>query len=597
MVTNNPNPTIVIFQAEWCGPCKKAIEALEQQLEMQYKKQDNDDQDKKPKIIIAKPIDLMKEYAVKIFFLFLERRNPFNSFIQERRYNPKNIEDLFIENQIFFLLFHFYHFYGITHNLQKQNQILFVSQSHFLWNYTQYAPVNKIRFYKKKQINKIQMQHQDNHLIGTVLFLRMPSQLLLTFMPIGAHHAKNQSQFLNNRQQLIMEKVGGISGTYAAQGIPSVYLFKGGKQDDHFLGSRQISSKSNSMIIFILKKTQFNTLQLIKLQKEQNLFEKNILQTNLQTPPSQKILKLTKIKKYSKLILSNKLLDYIGSLEYFLIKKYRKLLVCRTIIILQNYQLIKIKIYIFMKFFMKNINEQQNLHTLIFLFFLKATRESNHEQVLISMLIINQYKSSAYFDSNVILDYQYQFLDRLFSLTTFHSLIEFLNQCSFLFFTHVLRVHQKNFNNYQCNHINYIHSFKVHIHGQLEKQNQTMNSYDQIKEIFHFLNIDASIEEIEALNELLQHKNETINYDMLLKIFEPEDVLHQYKELVQSFYQLAKEKNKISIDELENYLRVYDKKYKNNTTQVITYIKQSKYCKHNMLDYERFLKDEFRIKQ
>jgi hypothetical protein len=52
------------------------------------------------------------------------------------------------------------------------------------------------------------------------------------------------------------------------------------------------------------------------------------------------------------------------------------------------------------------------------------------------------------------------------------------------------------------------------------RKKKPMNSYDQIKEILFFLNIDASNEEIEALNELANPEGEQdIIYENLYKVF------------------------------------------------------------------------------
>ena len=54
--------------------------------------------------------------------------------------------------------------------------------------------------------------------------------------------------------------------------------------------------------------------------------------------------------------------------------------------------------------------------------------------------------------------------------------------------------------------------------GQQEIHEAT--SYHQIKEFFNFLNMEATNEEIEALNELANpNNNQSISYDELYKVF------------------------------------------------------------------------------
>lgn len=51
-----------------------------------------------------------------------------------------------------------------------------------------------------------------------------------------------------------------------------------------------------------------------------------------------------------------------------------------------------------------------------------------------------------------------------------------------------------------------------------------MNSYHQIKEFFNFLNLEATNEEIEALNELANPDgNQQITYEDLYKVFVQDD--------------------------------------------------------------------------
>ncbi|CAD8106906.1 unnamed protein product [Paramecium primaurelia] len=122
------------------------------------------------------------------------------------------------------------------------------------------------------------------------------------------------------------------------------------------------------------------------------------------------------------------------------------------------------------------------------------------------------------------------------------------------------------------------------------RKKKPMTSDMQIKELLYFLNIDATNEEIEALNELANPEGEQdIQYEKLYKVF-MNDQQQEQREVLEAF-RLLSGSNRIEVDKLENWLYIYDKKYRNNTKQFIAQLKQSPSYKQGYLDFEKYVKE------
>lgn len=141
--------------------------------------------------------------------------------------------------------------------------------------------------------------------------------------------------------------------------------------------------------------------------------------------------------------------------------------------------------------------------------------------------------------------------------------------------------------------------------GEFEKYFNEKSVNEQIDEALKFLGVEATEEELRAVEEMMGDIGESaFSFESLEKIFvrTPHEKLKEYEQLLQAFRSLKKESDDpeeedcIKLDELNKTIQEYQGSYEKSFLMIKDDLKKTAFVKDDLFYYKEYLDELYSIK-